>query len=72
MFINKALIKFAKGSEIKIIKAVLSQLLTTFILSAISLCMSFLIKQSISNQELINKVSLSLVLIICTLYLLLK
>ena len=45
MFLNRALIKFAQGSEKKIIQAVLFQLLITLILSAIAICMSMLIKK---------------------------
>ncbi|MDK4500998.1 ATP-binding cassette domain-containing protein [Fusobacterium necrophorum] len=72
MFINRALIKFAQGTEKKIIQAVLFQLLTTFILSAIALCMSFLIKQLIVNGQIIRITTIVLILIIFSLYLALK
>lgn len=72
MFINKALIKFARGSEKKIIEAVLFQLLTTFILSAIALCMGFLIKRLIVNREITSIATSVLILIIFFLHLALK
>ncbi len=74
MFINKILLRFAKGSVQKIIHAVLFQLLMTGIVSATALCMSFLIRDFITsillNREvLFTRKSMILIIGILTLLL---
>ena len=72
MFLNRALIKFAQGSEKKIIQAVLFQLLITLILSAIAICMSMLIKKLIAKEHIFRVEIVIFALIITSLYVLLK
>lgn len=55
MFINKALISFAKGSENKILKSILSQLLITFLASLNALCISILINRAIGNKYMLSQ-----------------
>lgn len=58
MFINYALIRFAKGSEWKIVKSVLFQLVMTLISSATILCMSFFVRAlllSVMTKEFVTE-----------------